>query len=303
MNILITGATGLLGRALIDTKKPSHKVAGVYLGKYGMANGPDITYYPADVQDRGALEAVFLAKKIDAVIHTAGAADVDFCERHYDLAYRSNVLGTKNIVELCEKAKAKLVYISTNAVFDGEHAPYGENDKVNPINKYGAMKLDCEIMVKKALEDNIIVRPILMYGWNHEGERKNLVTALIDSLGSGKDVNMVVDVYDNPLCAYNCAEAIWSLLEMDKKGTYHIAGRDIVSRYDYALLIADVFGLDARLIKPVDSSFFPNIAPRPKNTSYRTEKIESEIGFVSLGLREGLLSMKAMRKERCGKGA
>jgi dTDP-4-dehydrorhamnose reductase len=303
MNVLITGVTGLLGRALIDTKRPFHRIAGIYLGNYEMANVPGITYYVADVQDRVALEAIFLANKIDAVIHTAGVADVDFCEKHHSLAYRSNVLGTKNMVELCKMAKAKLVYISTNAVFDGENAPYGELDRVNPINKYGIMKLDCETMVRKAFEDSIIVRPILMYGWNHEGERKNLVTSLIDRLGSGAAVNMVVDVYDNPLCAYNCAEAIWTLLGMGKDGTYHIAGRDIVNRYDYALLIADVFGLDAHLIKPVDSNFFPSIAPRPKNTSYRTTKLENEIGFAPLGLREGLLSMKAMRKECCGKSA
>lgn len=301
MKVLITGATGLLGKSLIQRSRKDHSIFGIYVGGYFMHDSANLEYHIADIQNTALLKEVVDPIDIDVVIHTAGIADVDACERDYEAAYQSNVIGSKNVIELCRKKGARLVYISTNAVFDGEKAPYSEDDRVNPINRYGAMKLECENMVARALKDSLIVRPILMYGWNHESERKNLVTALLDKLGSGHTVNIVNDIYDNPLCAYSCAEAMWTLIEKGLNGIYHIAGRDIVSRYEYALTIADVFGLDQSLIKPVDSSFFPNIAPRPKNTSYKTTKLERDIGFVPLGLREGLLSMKSMRKGQLAK--
>jgi dTDP-4-dehydrorhamnose reductase len=297
MNVLITGATGLLGKSLIETKDRSCAVTGIYLGDYRMAGSREVIYRRVDIQDRAALKEVFDASGANVVIHTAGIADVDFCERHYEAAYRSNVHGTANVIELCAEKGAKMVYVSTNAVFDGENAPYKEDDRPNPINRYGAMKLECEAMVRSAFKDAIIVRPILMYGWNHTKERGNLVTYLLDKLAAGTAVNIVNDIYDNPLSSHSCAEAIWSLIEKKKKGTYHVAGRDMLNRYDYARTIADVFGLDRGLIKPVDSSFFPRIAPRPRNTSYVTSKLEREIGFVPLALREGLELMKKGRED------
>lgn len=296
MNILITGITGLLGKYLVETSKASDDLSGVYLGNYQMQDAKNLKYYNLDVQDKNALKKLFKDNVIEIVIHAAGIADVDFCERHYKIAYRSNVLGTQNIIKLCKMHKTKLVYISTNAVFDGENPPYKEEDKVNPINKYGLIKLECEKRVKEAFEKYIIIRPILLYGWNHRRERKNLVTFLLEKLSGAGVVNMVTDIYDNPLFSYHCAQAIWSILEKGRYGIYHIAGKDIVNRYDYALMVADIYGLDRSLIRPVKNSFFNGIAPRPKNTSYDTSKLQKEIGFLPLGLRQGLQMMKDARE-------
>ncbi|MBP7055801.1 MAG: SDR family oxidoreductase [Candidatus Omnitrophica bacterium] len=298
MTVLITGATGLLGEALIATDAGSHTILGGYLGEYAMKNARSVRYACVDICDEHEMAKLFRGNDIDIVIHTAGVADVDLCERHYDAAYSSNVTGTKAIVELCADAGAKLVYISTNAVFDGTKAPYREDDLANPINKYGEMKIECEKMVSKHIKNFLIIRPILMYGWNNENERDNLVTSLLKKLPKQETVNMVTDIYDNPLSAHHCACVIWELLEKNKTGIYHVAGKDIVNRYEYALAIAEVFNLDRSLIKPVNSNFFPNIAPRPKNTSYDTSKLEKDIGFRPLGLREGLLLMKDNRPRR-----
>jgi len=292
MKILITGATGLLGKALIETAAISSDIVGVYLGEYKMNNAGNVRYECMDICDEHAMAGLFDKDDIGLVIHTAGVADVDLCEKHYDAAYSSNVTGTKNIVELCQRSGAVLVYISTNAVFDGKKAPYRETDRVNPINKYGEMKVECERMVASHIKDHLIVRPILMYGWNDAHERDNLVTSLLKKLPKGEAVRMVTDIYDNPLSAHHCAKAIWTLLEKKQRGLYHVAGKDIVNRYEYAIAIANVFGLDKSLISPVDSSFFPQIAPRPKDTSYDTSKLERDIGFKPLALREGLLMMK-----------
>lgn len=296
MNILITGATGLLGKSLVETKDVSDKITGIYLGKYKAKDADGATYRSLDIQDEDAVRSVIRDNDIDVVIHTAGASDVDFCQTHYESAYGSNVVGTRNIINACEEKGIKSIYISTNAVFDGRHPPYKEDDITNPINKYGELKLECEAIVTGRIKDHIIVRPILMYGWNNINERKNLVTALLEKLPKGEPVNMVTDIYDNPLSSRQCAEAVWALMRKGSRGIYHVAGRDIVNRYEYAMEIADVFGLNRGLIKGVDSGFFPNIAPRPKNTSYSTKKLEREIGFSPLGLKEGLVLMKNSRE-------
>ena len=106
-----------------------------------------------------------------------------------------------------------------------------------------------------------------MYGWNLDVERKNPVTWLIDLLKKKKQVNMVDDIFSNPLYVKDCADVIWKIIELDKEGVFHVAGEDEMSRYDFACITAEVFGLDKSLIKPVKNSFFEGIAPRPVNTT------------------------------------
>ena len=159
--------------------------------------------------------------------------------------------------------------------------------------------MECEKKIREAFNEYLIVRLILMYGWNNINERKNLVTFLLGKLKNKEAVNMVTDVYENPLSAYRCSDVIWSLIDKDKQGVYHVAGKDIVNRYEYAITIADIFGLNKDLIRPVDSSFFPDIAPRPKNTSYLTLKLEKELDYIPLSLRDGLNEMRRLREDAC----
>ena len=126
MRVLITGITGLLGGALIKTNKDRNSIWGVYLGDYNTLPGKGIDCFKADICDRSAMDKIFIIAKPDIVIHTAGMANVDYCEKHCDHAWNSNVNGTKNMVELCKKNGSKIVFISTNAVFNGENPPYSE---------------------------------------------------------------------------------------------------------------------------------------------------------------------------------
>ncbi|MFH1478201.1 MAG: NAD(P)-dependent oxidoreductase [Candidatus Omnitrophota bacterium] len=293
MKIFLTGGTGLLGNALIQTKKTRDTISTVYIGDYSMEDREDVTYHNIDICDEKKIKDIFFHSEPDIVIHTAGIANVDHCENNYKESYYSNVIGTKNIISLCEMYQTKLIYVSTNAVFDGKNAPYKETDKPSPINIYGKLKLECEDMVRNSGLKHIIVRPILMYGWNNQNERSNTVTWLLHNLLNGKRVNIVDDIYENPLFNNNCAEIIWSLLSLNKEGLYHIAGRDVVSRYEFAKLISKVFCPEKEdLISPVTSDFFKEIAPRPKNTSFNISKITKELNTKPLSLEEGLCCMK-----------
>jgi len=292
MRVLIAGGTGLMGRAMVGLREGPDTVWSIYIGTYSMKDRENAFYRNADVCDLNSLTDCFSEAEPDVAVHAAGAASVDFCEKSYEEAWKSNVAGTANVIGQCREHGSKLIYISTNAVFNGRKAPYSESDIPEPINAYGRIKLECERLVKNSGLRHAIIRPILMYGWNDIHERQNPVTWIAEKLESGDRINMVNDVYENPLFNYSCAEAVWASIRKKAEGIYHVAGSDIVNRYEFAIHVADVFGLNKDMISAVTSDFFPGIAPRPRDTSYNTEKMERGLGVRPLGLDEGLLRMR-----------
>ena len=295
MRVLITGGTGLLGKALAETCPRGSSILSVHLRAPRVMN-PGTNELLADVRDRDEIAMLFGSRQFDVVIHAAGISNVDYAEQHYEEAVASNVTGTENVVELCNELAKHLIYVSTNAVFDGTQAPYRETDPTCPINAYGRIKAQCEELVRKGSRSYSIVRPILMYGWNYQSARKNPVTWLLEKLKNGEPVSMVTDVYENPLFYLQTGEALWGLIARRDLDMVHLAGGTIVNRYELALAVANQFGLDTRLIKPVDSSFFANLAPRPCNTSFVTELMEKELGVVPLSLADGLRRMAAQSR-------
>jgi dTDP-4-dehydrorhamnose reductase len=291
---LITGGTGLLGQGLLETAPPGWSLVSVHLRAYD----PGAPHRRLDVRDRAALEQLFAAHRFDAVVHAAGIASVDVSEQHVDESTASNLGGTRNLAELCAARGTRMVYVSTNAVFDGENAPYGEADPVNAVNAYGRIKLACERLVQDTLGRATLVRPILMYGWPHAMGRQNPVTWVVDALTRGERINVVDDVYENPLHNLQAAQAIWRILERDVRGIVHLAGGEVVNRHQLALAVARSFELDASYIRPVPSSFFPHIAPRPRNTSLQTTRMERELGLTPSTLEEGLSCMAASLRRR-----
>jgi dTDP-4-dehydrorhamnose reductase len=241
---------------------------------------------------------IFEWAKPEVVIHTAGIGSVDYAEQNKEETHRVNVGGTQTIINLCRKKNIRLIYISSNAVFNGNDPLYSEENNVNPINYYGKLKVEAEELVKESKIDWAIVRPILMFGWPYPGERSNHVLFWLNALRSGKPVKVVDNVFSKPLYAQSCAQTIWAIIEQKKNGLYHVAGMDHMSLYEFALLTADVFELDGSLITPVPDSYFPELAPRPRDTSFSTKKMERELGVKPMSVREGLLHMKIMEENK-----
>ncbi len=281
--ILITGGTGLLGKALIETN-PSYNIIPTYF-----PNKPDTktgVFNELNITDKDKVLSSIKLVNPDVIIHTAAIGDVDYCEKNKDKSWATNVEGTKNIIEAAKECNAKIIYISSNAVFDGSNPPYREEDRVNPLSYYGETKVVCERLVRNSGLDYAIVRAILMYGWNNPLERQNMLTWI---LGSKTPLKIVDDIYSNPLLATNCAEAIWAIIKKKRTGIYHVAGADCMSRYDFALKIVEVFGLDIS-ISPVPDSYF-GFAPRPLNTCLCTEKMTLEL-VKPISVYEGLNILK-----------
>jgi dTDP-4-dehydrorhamnose reductase len=131
-----------------------------------------------------------------------------------------------------------------------------------------------------------------MYGWNYPWARQNPVTWVLEAMGRGKPVPVVTDVSENPLFYHQAGEALWKLVRRRDLRLVHLGGGKTVNRYQFALEVARTFGLDSRLIHPVDSTFFPELVPRPRNTSYATDLMEKELGIQPFPIEQGLQYMK-----------
>lgn len=292
MRVLITGSTGLLAKGFEEMSDGADEIVGAHLRQYQIKD-TRARHYVLDVRDEDEVRSLFERERFDAVIHAAGMASVDHVERHPEEGRASNLKGTLNISRACKRTGAYLVYISTNAVFDGSSAPYAEDAPTSPIHHYGRIKLACEEAVAQEAGSFCVVRPILMYGWNHVVNRPNPVTWVYEKLLRGEQISLVNDVFENPLFNQQCGRALWAILGARPAGVFHLAGADRIHRHAMGLKVAEVFGLDSSLITEVDSSHFPNIARRPKDTTFVTRRMERELGVSAMTLEEGLRAMKA----------
>ena len=283
--VLVTGASGLLGCKLVKALSegyeviPTHNTHPIHPGSVRM-----------DIVDGDEVARVLSEVKPKLVVHTAAETNVDKCETSRELAWSINAEGTRNVAEACGKKGVKLVYVSTDYVFDGEKGLYREEDEAKPVNYYGVTKLKGEEFVREFCEDFIIARTSVLYGWH--SSRVNFATWVIDSLRNGKRISVVEDHYNSPTLADDLAEIILRIVGMDLAGAYHVAGSERISRYDFAMKIAEVFGFDRSLITPVRMKDLRVwIAQRPRDSSLSVDKAKRELKVSLLDVREGLHRM------------
>ena len=173
---------------------------------------------PADVTNAGEMREVFAWAKPDVVVHAAAIGSVDFAEKHQAQTHAVNVGGTTIVAACCKDFGARLIYISSNAVFDGTRPLYSETDPVSPINYYGQLKVEAERITATCGVPCAIVRPILLYGWPYPDERGNLVTTWVKALREHQPQSVVDNVYSKPLPARACADAVWAIVNRNCSG-------------------------------------------------------------------------------------
>lgn len=298
MKILLTGATGLLGEHLIKSKPGKYTIVGTYHKISPRIKKNNVSYKKLDITNFSDISTLIEEVNPEVILHTASLGNVDYCQQHQEEARKINIDASLRLFSSAHTAKSKFVFFSTNAIYDGKNAPYDENSSTKPLDFYGKTKLEVEKKLEKFMEidDILIVRLMTMYGWNNPKERTNPVTWFLQRLRSGNKLYVVDDVYNNYLYAKDAAEGIWKLVEAKTCGKINMSGLETISRYELALKTAAVFELDKRLIKPVESSFFPHLAKRPKFNAFNIKKIKRLISFKPLSIDEGLLDMKSLEK-------
>ena len=283
--LLVIGG-GLLGREIARTSRDKFETALTYhSNQLEMEN---CQMYPMDItQNVNIIESL----SPDYIILTAAMTNVDRCEVDRADAWKVNALGPGKVAAVAEKVGAKLIYISTDYVFDGERGTYKESDPVAPINYYGESKLAGEKIAQQICPDCIIARTSVLYGWNPD--RHNFVTWAIDQMEKGIKINIVNDQYTSPTLASNLADMLLGI--RDHEGVFHVCGSERINRYDFAVEIAIAFGLDESLINPTTSERLSWKAKRPRDSSMDVSKISRLT--KSLNVKNGLKAMAMIRRE------
>lgn len=279
--ILVTGS-GLLGSDVIRVLRKEHEVTGTF------NSNPKKDAIRLDITDRGDTIRAIGELKPEYVVHTAALTNVDYCEDHKDEAMAINDQGTKNVVDAARMAGARVVYVSTDFVFDGARGMYREDDPVNPVSVYAYSKLMGEYRVNE-LQGSAIARTSVVYG----NARQNFVTWVRDSLAKCQAIKVVTDQYNSPTLSYDCAMAIAALIKNNAEGIYHTAGGERISRFDFAVKIARFYGLDEGLIQPVTSDTLKQKAKRPADSSLDVGKIGRY--HKMLNIMDGLKKMEEVR--------
>ena len=273
MKVLVTGVKGQLGYDVVnELTKRGH-----------IAIGTDIE--EMDITDAGSVDKVIKESAPDAVVHCAAYTAVDAAEDNVDLCRKINAEGTQNIANVCKELDIKMVYISTDYVFDGEgERPWEPDDNRTPLNVYGQTKYEGELAVENTLDKFFIVRIAWVFGVNG----KNFIKTMLN-LGKTRDsLTVVNDQFGSPTYTYDLAKLLVDMVETDKYGIYHATNEGICTWYEFACEIFKQAGMDIK-VSPVLASEYPAKAKRPSNSRMSKEKL-TENGFEKLPTWQDALS-------------
>ncbi|NND70620.1 MAG: dTDP-4-dehydrorhamnose reductase [Rhodothermales bacterium] len=294
--VLVTGANGLLGQAIVTRLSGLQNYDVLATGRDAdpKFEGCSCGYISLDITDTDSMHRIFVDFEPDVVVNCAAMTQVDLCETRKSECWKTNVDAVESLVKLCRVHNTKLVHVSTDFIFDGKNGPYRETDRPDPVNYYGKSKVASENAVR-SLPDNLwtIVRTVLVYGHARKLTRSNIATWIISNLSEGKSINVVTDQFRSPTYVEDLARGIEKAIRYNKTGVYHISGRDQLSVYDFALKIAEVLGYDENLIHPVDASSFSQTAARPPRTGFIILKAETELGYRPMSFELALTDLES----------
>ncbi|MHB8573029.1 MAG: SDR family oxidoreductase [Candidatus Dormibacteria bacterium] len=285
MRTLVIGASGLLGWHLYREFASRGSVAGTYRER--RVDGLE----PLDVTSLESVESVLDAHRPELILVPAAIPNVDRCELEPDQTRSVNVDGLRNVLEAARPLGARVVFFSTDYVFDGESPPYTEDSQVNPLNEYARQKLAGEELVIGSGLPHLVLRVTGLYGWERRG--KNFVYRVLNTLRAGEVLTVPGDQVGTPTYVPDLCAAVARLVELNAGGVLHLAPTERLTRDAFARLIANTFGLDPDLVRAVPSSLAAQPARRPRDPWLDPARARELIGRGLVGATEGLVRMRA----------
>ena len=279
-SVLFTGSSGQLGFACKEIF-PS-KFNSLFTSK----NAQNESCF-LDISNEQSIKTALDRFRPDVVVNLAAYTDVDGCEKSPKVSKEINLEGLKN---LCNNFDGHIIQISTDYVFDGESGPYLEKDKTNPISVYGKHKLAAENFLIENRSKYSIIRSNVLYG--NVKSKACFLAWVVGSLSSSQKINVVEDQWGNPTSVYSLARFISFVVKNSVYGLYHYADKGIMSRYDFAIMIAKIFKLNPSLIIPIQSSQLKQRASRPMQSGLLTKKIEQQLEIEPRTVETCLLDIR-----------
>ena len=287
--ILITGATGQLGRSVVEELQPHFNILST-ARKIPVETLTACPVVEMDISNKSIVQQVVSKHEPDVLIHLAAMTNVDGCEREKEKAWDINVKGTEHLLQVISGSETRIIFISTDYVFDGENGPYGVDAKPSPINYYGKSKLAAENAIRGGRNAWVILRTNVLYGAG--GSPASFVRWVTESLKIGNEIRVVDDQYGNPTWTGSLAESVKLLIVLNSEGLFHYGGADFISRHQFALKIAVTYNLDQSLIKKISTEELGQLAKRPLQSGLTTNKIEETVGIRTYGIGYCLRKVK-----------
>jgi dTDP-4-dehydrorhamnose reductase len=294
---LITGGAGFVGGHLIPLVC-AHMETYVGWHTTSLRSPPSCHLVELDVTDEDEVNGTVCAIAPHVVIHAAAVANVRRCEQDPRMARQVNVTGARNVAQAAQEAGARLIYLSTDLVHDGQGSFYTEVDRAAPVCEYGRTKLDGEVLAASLCRNHCIVRSSLTYGISRN-DTHCFAEEILGSLRRGREVRLFRDEFRSLIYVANLCDVLAELAGRDDlQGLFNICGPERLSRLDFGLRLAEVFGLNKALLVPVTADqSASNDARRPRDCSMSNAKAAAVLKTRFLSVDEGLRRMLAADRE------
>ncbi len=292
--IVVTGSNGLLGQTLVNLlleDRDNYEVYGLSRGE-NRSGRNDFNYRSIDITQREILRESLIEIQPNFIVNTAAMTNVDACEDDKENCDRLNVEAVQYLADICEEINAHLIHLSTDFIFDGIEGYYKETDVPSPLSYYGMSKLKSEEILLSSTINYTILRTILVYGKVNDLGRNNIVLWVKEMLENKKEITIVDDQFRMPTYVEDLARACKLSIDSSAKGIFHISSNTLLSIFEIARQIAEVFELDKSFIKPISTSTLNQKAARPPKTGFDLSKSNRELGFYSKSFKEDLQKFK-----------
>ena len=270
-NIVLFGASGFLGKGLINYLNGKFNIYGI---KHKTnCNLPKKKIFNFNLNNFDELIKNLLVIKPKIIIHAAGFTDIERCEFQKNICYKVNVELTKKIVKISNKVHSKLIYISSDHLYDGKSSFYKEKQKTSPLNYYAKTKIYSENFIRKNCKRFLIIRTNFFDQSNNKS-KKNFLHFIFRGLNNKKKLKLFKDVFYTPVSIKELSRIISRLIKLDLSGVFNIASNQRLSKYDFGILVAKKFKLNVDLITPI---YFHdvNLTQRPLDMSLSNSKIKN----------------------------
>ncbi|MDK9700970.1 MAG: SDR family oxidoreductase [bacterium] len=294
--ILLTGASGFLGGHIVVRKPVDVSLVALYRTNR-TDNDENVTWIPCDIRDVTELECIITDVKPQAILHTAASSKPDECDSQRDTAYEINTMATGELARLACKYQAKLVYLSTDMVYDGEAAPYTEMSSPKPLQWYGETKLQGERLVMAASPQNLIIRSSVMFG-SRALFGDSFSTGLLERLRLQIPSPVFTDQIRSTVSVKWIADRLYEVARSPVAGKLQLGGVEGVSRAEFAYQLANHFGYSTECLRPCSYKSI-SAAPRPRDLTFDLTKAKQILSQPPLSLPEALTFEWNQNSTRC----
>lgn len=286
MKIFISGASGLLGG---NCMQYFGSIGWDVVGSHLSYPTPSTCFFDT-LQPSHPDNFDVAAYGPDVILHCGALTHVDYCEQYPEESYEKTVRSTQNIIDLCKRTGARLVFVSTDYVFDGTDGPYRENAPVRPLSVYGQHKLEAERMAMDMLDHTLVIRITNVYG--NELRGKNFVARIVQQCKDGQRLSLRLpyDQFASPTNALDIARALYVLIRDGKNGIYHICSSDYMNRVELALRVLSHFPDAEYNLEAISTEEMAQPAARPLLGGFVKQKFASEYPDFLFGTVDSYLA-------------